>query len=575
MKKILPLLVLGTLLISCSNAKNNSSSDNSNESSNSLLSSISSSLSSEETTSDDLNWGYIKQEDALSLIQNAYKIDIDNAHTSKMNLSYDGYDNGSKYHQDIVANETSYKNNITIGYGEVKDTRNENVINDSYTQVRILKDYLFFNVKNYKNNYFQNESAKKNILDYSIEEQAQMYELACGEVSCGSGYKALTDLIYVYQLGSSLYYSSSIINNIITIEIKADLENEQSNQKFISTYHYEFDSLLSGKLLRYNVDQAFYPLSTYNNAIDKSTVSPLYHSIENNEITFENLSTYEGDLPISLGDSFVTSITLSAAKTTIHVDEVLAIKADVLPETAEDKNLSFASSNTSIARVEPNGRIIGINEGECEITAINFASGVEGSIKITVIAKNKLDAGDDSKKGDLAKALKAGKKQILSHVAVAFPDYLGVEYSIPGMCLDSEASIEGKNFMDLNISNFAYDENLRKATYVGDDIQQVGEAFLPYEDNNNENLANSFKLKNSTIYHDVILNLEFYLDSDNVIAYIVVTARNDYDDTSTFKFNELTNENVNSKLTYKAGYSRNIVYENKGFIQDETSSENA
>lgn len=81
----------------------------------------------------------------------------------------------------------------------------------------------------------------------------------------------------------------------------------------------------------------------------------------------------------------VKNIWLSAEKTELKVGEIAKINAAVLPEDAEDKSLSWLSSNPGAASVDGNGRVTAKSEGTVTITAsARDGSGVSGSIVLTV-----------------------------------------------------------------------------------------------------------------------------------------------------------------------------------------------
>lgn len=84
----------------------------------------------------------------------------------------------------------------------------------------------------------------------------------------------------------------------------------------------------------------------------------------------------------------VSSIKLSADKNSLVEGESLQVKAEVLPENATDKSLSFASSDQKIATVDQNGLVKAITAGEVTITAKSLdGSNKEGKLVLTVTKK--------------------------------------------------------------------------------------------------------------------------------------------------------------------------------------------
>ena len=85
----------------------------------------------------------------------------------------------------------------------------------------------------------------------------------------------------------------------------------------------------------------------------------------------------------------VTSITLSPSS--IHFTSLGSTKqvtASVLPASAANKNLSWKSSNTAVAKVSSSGVVTSVGDGACTITATSTdGSNVSSSINVTVDSK--------------------------------------------------------------------------------------------------------------------------------------------------------------------------------------------
>ena len=83
----------------------------------------------------------------------------------------------------------------------------------------------------------------------------------------------------------------------------------------------------------------------------------------------------------------VTDIILAAENCTIQVDSIFKITATVLPEDANNKDISYKSENEDIASVDENGNIKGISEGETNIIVSGEGDKVTKNIKVTVVKK--------------------------------------------------------------------------------------------------------------------------------------------------------------------------------------------
>ena len=93
----------------------------------------------------------------------------------------------------------------------------------------------------------------------------------------------------------------------------------------------------------------------------------------------DDLKVYKGAEPISVA----TSVTVAGADK-VGEGESTQLTATVAPEDAVDKNLTWASSDTSVATVDSEGKVTGVKGGSVTITATNPITGVKGEKRITV-----------------------------------------------------------------------------------------------------------------------------------------------------------------------------------------------
>ncbi len=80
-------------------------------------------------------------------------------------------------------------------------------------------------------------------------------------------------------------------------------------------------------------------------------------------------------------------ITFGEKEYSVVTKETAALTWTVLPDNANDKSVTFSSSDESIATVDENGVVSGLKAGEAVITAKAADGGVEGSVKVKVIQK--------------------------------------------------------------------------------------------------------------------------------------------------------------------------------------------
>ena len=78
-------------------------------------------------------------------------------------------------------------------------------------------------------------------------------------------------------------------------------------------------------------------------------------------------------------------VELNKSKATLLTGKTLTLKATVLPETLEDKSVTWKSSNKKVATVSSKGKVKGIKAGTATITCTSKATGETAKCKITVI----------------------------------------------------------------------------------------------------------------------------------------------------------------------------------------------
>lgn len=550
-----------------------------NSQSSSQLSSQSESLSSSPFISDSSSGTetpFITSQEAQLLVMNAGSVDVNYAKTSTVTLLATGTDNGIPYTQEMNSKYTTYQNDITIGNGEVHHTVHEvtgdELYEDTFDEVNIIRNSYLIEAIVYKNHMFQDSTNQTNLFSGSdVGTMSENFKYAQELVSCGAGSKAYEDFYYAYTIGAAITYDAAQYSNRLVMNFYAEAENEQSNQKYVATFSYEFDSKDHGFLQKYVSEQAFYSLDAYEAATNKDELTPIDYSLETNEITSGTLEVFDGDYPININSSFVQKITLSAATTTIEVGETLAIRAVVEPESAVNKSLIFTSTNENVAVVtnDSTGTIRALKEGTCDIIATNIESGIEGRITITVIKPQVPDTGSDESKADLKVALDKSLYQVLSRAIYCAG---AGESSGVGVLIDDSKNLNSISLSTIELAKFAYNAKTRVASYVAEDIQTRLSRVIPLLDNGNELLSNYYGfVNNKYVYYQTIEGFEIHLATDNTIDFIDVVVRNNsFSPTvSSSKFATLTDENIIEELgecpINKWG-TVHIYYESEGFV---------
>ncbi|MDE6253427.1 MAG: Ig-like domain-containing protein [Lachnospiraceae bacterium] len=80
----------------------------------------------------------------------------------------------------------------------------------------------------------------------------------------------------------------------------------------------------------------------------------------------------------------ITDITLNVSRKTIMKDDQFALTPTIKPEDAENKNVTYTSSNTNVATVDGNGVVTGKQGGQSVIVATTQERGLTASCLVTV-----------------------------------------------------------------------------------------------------------------------------------------------------------------------------------------------
>lgn len=88
--------------------------------------------------------------------------------------------------------------------------------------------------------------------------------------------------------------------------------------------------------------------------------------------------------PVEAEKVKVTGVKIENEAYEVGCDFTVEIKASVLPETADEKGITYTSSDVNIATVDANGVVTGVNPGEATITATSVDGGYKATTKVLV-----------------------------------------------------------------------------------------------------------------------------------------------------------------------------------------------
>jgi len=84
----------------------------------------------------------------------------------------------------------------------------------------------------------------------------------------------------------------------------------------------------------------------------------------------------------------VTGVTLDRSNLSLSEEDFTTLKATVSPSNATNKSVSWRSSNTNVATVNEEGRVVAIKQGSTTVTVTTEDGGFSADCKVTVSPKN-------------------------------------------------------------------------------------------------------------------------------------------------------------------------------------------
>ena len=172
----------------------------------------------------------------------------------------------------------------------------------------------------------------------------------------------------------------------------------------------------------------------------KNGSSQIYVKVKDNtnENEYEDFVELTVYLPVH-----VASVALDVSSIVLSERDSLQLNATIFPDNAENKGLTWSSSNASVARVNNNGLVTGVKDGTAVITVKTLDGGYTASCSVTVQTQDLVEAfvyrmyrvcllrePDESGFADWVNALKSGTK---TGSQVAYGFYLSQEMIESGL----------------------------------------------------------------------------------------------------------------------------------------------
>lgn len=259
-------------------------------------------------------------------------------------------------------------------------------------------------------------------------------------------------------------------------------------------------------------------------------------------VTLDFDITKQKDLEVK---NHVTSIKLSDSKIELSKGESHKLSATVLPKNADNKNVKYKSSNTTVATVDSTGKITAIKQGNAVIYAISCENeSVKAECKVTVSSFEVINYTPDELKESLNAQL--GKEIVVNSKVIEWNTNWSAQY------LDNKDNI-WKSFPALTTYDWreegkvsAYSFKFSNWTNVG--LENLNGYYQPYVSTEDQTVALAFTAHiagNYRISPD-IRNSAIYIPSTYIEKHIVKQDRD-----KKYKFS-IT---VNGKSIYTAELS--------------------
>ena len=195
------------------------------------------------------------------------------------------------------------------------------------------------------------------------------------------------------------------------------------------------------------------------------------------------------EVAVNKAEVSVTSVTLDKSASTLEIGETVTLKATVNPSNATNKNVTWTSSDTSVATVE-NGVVTAIGEGSATITVTTEDGGKTATCEVTVNKKEEPDVN--------AKAV------------FTFPDVSGK----PGETIDIRVSLKTEEAVNtIALSKFEYDKSLLtfEGFYDYDHIEDMSSLPPTFD---KDNMAVAIALSENRVFDGDICTLRFTINPE-------------------------------------------------------------
>lgn len=167
------------------------------------------------------------------------------------------------------------------------------------------------------------------------------------------------------------------------------VKSDEELQGFGNAYFYRPNNIQVGNISQMQElsDNNHTLTATMTAATEPYMTTPLYVVIRGvGEVTYDQLTDIEYAAECD-DNASVTSVTISRTTASVAVGDEFDLTAQVVPAYATNKNITWASDNTSVATVTSAGHVTTLAEGTAHITATSEDGGHTATCTVTVNAE--------------------------------------------------------------------------------------------------------------------------------------------------------------------------------------------
>ena len=92
----------------------------------------------------------------------------------------------------------------------------------------------------------------------------------------------------------------------------------------------------------------------------------------------------KADAKVPEGGKHIQTLSVEEKEMTLEIGTVGQIKTKIVPDDAADKSLYYESSNEAVAKVDKNGKVLGVESGIATITVISNDRNFKAKVEVTV-----------------------------------------------------------------------------------------------------------------------------------------------------------------------------------------------